>query len=159
MLPRSSLLQRQPQETDVGRFGKVRTVAHVDGNWSGYVYLELQDTADLTKLSDKMKTEFNLESVDNFRISLSRQFYIKHFQIDSFLSVLRHHIKDVAIPKRIKLDGLKVFNNDERTRWFVSALVDDEGSKDLLLLTKAVDSALGLFGLPSFYTVHISSFT
>lgn len=88
------------------------------------------------------------EGFNQFHISLSKLFFLRHFQIDSFVNSLRQSIK--VKPFTISLSGSQLFTNEDKSRSFCSILVQ-KGFHSIIQLIKQIDSILTKFKKEVYY--------
>lgn len=149
--------------------GRVRSFAHVRGNWASHVFLKpFVNDESMGELSQKISEEamkvFEQNSLpkvevhplvpDDLHLSLSRTFVLAHHLIPSYVSSLREALRrispDVAPNGNIFLafsSAVKIYFNDENTRGFIAIQVHPSSSKLLRHLISAVDSTLKEFNL------------
>ena len=87
-----------------------------------------------------------------FHISLSKLFFLRHFQIDSFVNSLRQSIK--MKPFAITLSGSQLFTNEDHSRSFCSILVQ-KGFNNVVQLIKQIDAFLVKYKKECYYSPPI----
>ena len=132
--------------------GKVRNFPHEPGIWATFVYIPVKPCYELSDFVKKLINyfePFNLKLVDDYHISLSKTVILKHHWIQGFMELLKNFLKD--IPRfKIHVKGLKVYTNEEKTRTFLSLMVD-ENCEMLKTIVNQVDLCLKEYNLGKFY--------
>eukprot|EP01132_Coremiostelium_polycephalum_P001160 gene1160-1470_t len=134
--------------------GRHRHFEHVEGNFPTFVFIKIpKNRNDITKLINEIKMIGKCvsieEDVDDYHISLSRTFPIREHHIDSIEKELKMLFRNQH-KFYINLDSATVFTNDNRSRLFISSLV--QLNKQLVVnLIRLVDKCLELFKFPVFY--------
>lgn len=93
----------------------------------------------------------NMQPVDDFHISLTKTFILRHHWISSFVDTVRKKLETFK-HFIIMFDSLKVYCNENRTRTFVGMRIKT-GYDTLVGVVKVLDSCLEEFELPVFYKV------
>lgn len=158
---------------------RVRSFAHVDGNYALHVYIPVRIPSSsrekLARFIDKvsslvpglnvvdadipldivLKNKKKLEEIAlgrEFHISLGRTVPIRVHQIESVLSMLR---QKPQLRRRdrylISFDKWEVFVNDDHTRSFLSIEVMTGGLAEITRQIQAVNEVYKLHSLPEFY--------
>ena len=128
---------------------RVRSFAHVRGNWASYIYLETIDLQDLQKsIILALEPVIDLTPISDPHLSLSRVFTLQHHLIPHFTGGLRDNLKALK-DFSLSFDGIKTFVNEEKTRTFVAASIRSVGSLKAVL--KACDDTLIEFDKEKFY--------
>ncbi|KAK1366710.1 U6 snRNA phosphodiesterase [Heracleum sosnowskyi] len=158
---------------------RVRSFAHVDGNYALHVYIPVRIPSSskekLARFIDKvsslvpglnvvdadipldivLKNNKKLEEIAlgrEFHISLGRTVPIRVHQIESVLSMLR---QKPQLRRRdrylISFDKWEVFVNDDHTRSFLSIEVMTGGLAEITRQIQAVNEVYKLHSLPEFY--------
>ncbi|XP_074353264.1 uncharacterized protein LOC141692353 isoform X2 [Apium graveolens] len=155
---------------------RVRSFAHVDGNYALHVYIPVRipsgSKEKLARFIDKVSSfvpGLNVVDADiplnillknkkleeialgrEFHISLGRTVPIRVHQIESMLSMLR---QKPQLRRRylISFDKWEVFVNDDHTRSFLSIEVMTGGLAEITRQIQAVNEVYKLHSLPEFY--------
>ncbi|KAK2156005.1 hypothetical protein LSH36_224g05029 [Paralvinella palmiformis] len=151
--------KNDPEQHD----GRIRTFSHERGNWASFVYayvspFQEECFRDITQyLIDVLRPVGDFHACEDFHLSLSRTFVLRHHWIEPLVKCLKQKL---AVCQRITLvcGDLEWYCNDEETRTFLAMHVADE-AKILTSYTKSIDSVLEDFKLPPYYedpSFHIS---
>lgn len=161
--------EKQKQDLHVGR---IRTFPHVEGNYAALVYItvptpskchntleailqicksnipDLQPMTDADVRHAKNCSEGTLVQ-PSYHLSLSRVVPVRYPHIQPLLASLKEHL---AKTERFKISfgQLDAFENDERTRSFMSLLVD-QGCKQVCRAVRRTDKAFLEHGLQTFH--------
>ncbi|WCJ36403.1 hypothetical protein M5689_017606 [Euphorbia peplus] len=162
---------------EIGKPSRVRSFAHVDGNYALHVYIPVyipsaskKEAAQLLKRVSSLvpglhavdadvpldilcKDDQKLEQValgQEFHISLGRTVPIRVHQIDSVIAMLRQRLQ---FQKRYWIDFSKweAFVNDDKTRTFLSIEIVTGGLSEVTKQIQSVDEVYKLHNLPEFY--------
>ncbi|KAI6646775.1 U6 snRNA phosphodiesterase [Oopsacas minuta] len=131
--------------------GRTRSFPHMRGNWVSYVYIELTHDL-LEKVAKNILSNFGdlkLEPFQDFHISLSRTLPIPYHWLHQMTSSLKS-LADTLQPFYVTFKGVKIFQNDDNSRYFVAVLVDI-GISDLSWIQQRVDGIMSGYKLPVFY--------
>ena len=158
--PNSSCELNNSETREVKR---VRTFEHEVGNWSSFFYVPYPNSADLLKILQPHLSKFESEGFSlckDFHISLSRTLVLKHFMIDSVFLSMKPLLFKLNYAQCL-LEGVKPFQNDEKTTSFISLTVAT-GSN---LLNQIIDiinkKVCDVYKFPHFYEdrdLHMSLF-
>jgi len=167
-------------EKDVDSGNRIRSFPSVDGNYSLHVYIPVKissiaekQLAPFIKKAGMLVPELfaidtglplcsaHLKSNDGakvdararakkYHISLSRTVEIRHHQIDSIVSMLRHKLHS---QKRywIEFGKWDVFINDDQTRSFLAMEVRSGGLSEISKQIRLVNEVFILHNLPEYY--------
>ncbi len=122
----------------------------MDGNWATHVFIAVPRSVALdAAMVDAERAlaarggPIMTRSVDAIHISLSRTFPIRKFQQDALLGGLADAVRAAAVDTfSLTLSGYECFENDERTRSFLSLqVVPDATAGFVLRLIEVVCSA------------------
>jgi len=151
--------------------GRIRSFAHVRGNWASHVFLRpFDDDESMTVLAEKIVARANeilreestaaikvhILPPEDLHLSLSRTFVLGHHLISSFTSSLSSSLRQAALDSIVGdkssllvtfTSNVKVYFNDEGTRGFIAIQVHPSCQQRLELLTSAVDETLKEFNL------------
>lgn len=136
--------------------GRIRSFPHEKNSWASFLYIDVSDL-ELDEVRNFLLRELELEPTEDTHVSLSKTVSLRHHWIDPVIQGVTNGFKDID-RFTIKLDKLKVYCNDEKTRTFVG-LEATGGVRQLTKLSKAADSVLREFSLPPFYyppSFHVS---
>eukprot|EP00794_Sanderia_malayensis_P019042 gene19042-20955_t len=143
-------------ENPVSHAGRVRSFAHVDGDWASFVYIPVKPCSSLLSTLKKIhataKLSFpNLQTfgVNDFHITLSRTVSLRHYWIETIISKLRDEFSS-SKSFSFHLDLPELYTNDEKTRTFIGLRVI-LGESKLEKLSRKVDKVFSEFGLPGYY--------
>ena len=140
-----------------------RAFAHVDGNWTGQVYINVDKS--LPGLEAIVSACFaavepiilaaasSSEPCDHWHVSLSKPFTLRFHQIEPFLIKLAFYLKRVRLLLNTFLSiypEYTILSNEDSTKSFLCIPIDD-GDGSLKKLVDCVDSALGDFGQPRYF--------
>mmetsp|Transcript_20619 Transcript_20619/g.48188 ORF Transcript_20619/g.48188 Transcript_20619/m.48188 type:complete len:264 (-) Transcript_20619:1314-2105(-) len=154
----------QPKERD--HQGRVRSFAHVDGNWPTYVCFPVKMVdglaASIARVCAIAREAFGqrklvlIDPVD-FHVSLSRTFALRYHQLRPFQDLLETSLKRQRSFQGY-LQGFEFYSNDDKTRSFVG-LNFVTGSDVTRALVSSVDKAVVAFGHRPYYKnprLHVS---
>nr|CAD7404140.1 unnamed protein product [Timema cristinae] len=153
----------RPKDNPEFHQGRVRSFAHERGNWSTFVYvrcetnLVLQSFMDVVKVLCETVVPVPIEPVDEFHVSLTKTFVLKHHWIDSFIESVRQSITELS-SFNLTFGSVQVYCNDEKTRTFIGLTVQ-VGQEALMACVEELDKCLAEFKLPCFYedpSFHLS---
>ncbi|BDA44476.1 U6 snRNA phosphodiesterase [Coccomyxa sp. Obi] len=166
------LTEAEKEQKQDAHLGRIRTFPHVEGNYAAHVYITVpvpsncHDT--LEAILQRCKSSIpdlqpmidaDLRHVKNgaegplvqpsYHLSLSRVVPVRYPNIQPLLASLKEHL---AKTERftISFGQLEVFENDERTRSFMSLLVD-QGCKQVCRAVRRTDKAFLEHGLQTFH--------
>ena len=155
---------RNTKDNNVNHQGRVRSFAHLKGNWPTHVYIPYQYEL-LEQLKEKvqltLKDFSEWKIVDSFHVSLSRTFVLPYNQIQPIKSLLYESLRSEN-KFRIQLDpnDLRFYTNDEKTRSFLAFEINHSVIKHRLLeLTTKVDNVLEKYKIEKYYkhpSFHLS---
>jgi len=137
--------------------GRIRTFPHVPGNYAAHFFIKvpassISDTSSIISAeATRLQKDLNAMDQDQFHISLSRTFPMRHHQIQLFIEMVEKKFQELN-PARFSasLGSFSYFHNDEKTRCFLSINVT-EGKNEMVALIRIIDSVLREFGFPVFY--------
>lgn len=92
------------------------------------------------------------QGFNQYHISLSKLFFLRHFQIDTFVNTIRKSIK--MKPFSISLSGSYLFTNEDKSRSFCSILVQ-KGFNNIVQLIKQIDSIMEKYKKEVYYSPPI----
>ncbi|KAL3901678.1 MAG: hypothetical protein SGCHY_000406 [Lobulomycetales sp.] len=149
------LARKRAATVDVKLSKRVRTRPHTPGSWPAYIYVKVPPLSD--RLLDADASRHLPCSADfipdaELHISLSKQLYLKHFQIQPLVTALTTAVARLRMPA-FQCDygpGVCILRNEEDTRCF-AALSVSAGRPELTSLTAEIDSVLARFGHPVFH--------
>lgn len=159
----------EAQVQEVSADGRVRSFAHVEGNYAGFVYVPMRGIAGLegaavnaTRLAQAALTRNwkSRRAVDNqpllrripvqeLHLSVSRTFALRRQQIEPLVEQLRRIMQGLPCFDA-SLEGIDLYSNDEKTRSFVGLSLAG-GRTRMQSTTRAVDQALSTLSLEPFY--------
>lgn len=162
-----SMFEDQKHKDDSTKHsGRARTFPHEKGNWSSYVYLQLEEF-ELLQQSAKLihqyltnaidMPQFNIIEADNLHISVSRTLPIPYHWIEPITQSLKK-ISEQIQQLYVTFDSLQVYPNDDNSRSFIGLRVC-LGEQSLRGVVKQVDKILEEYALQKFYihpSFHIS---
>ena len=163
----SALGEAQVRQVSVD--GRVRSFAHVEGNYAGFIYVPMRGIVGLeaaavsaTRLAQAALTRNwkCRQSLDNqpllrripvheLHLSVSRTFALRRRQIEPLVEQLRRNIQGLPCFDA-SLQGIDLYSNDEKTRSFVGLSLAG-GRTRMQSTTRAVDQALSTLSLEPFY--------
>lgn len=133
-----------------------RTVPHIAGNWSSFVYIEISaslGTQGQILLDDIQREASNLHpSVrknNGVHISLCKTCYLKIFQLEPFMANVARIVNQMPA-FRIAFQALSRYSNEELTRSFLSLDVG-VGHDKLAALAMQLDDILTPFRQEPYY--------
>lgn len=89
------------------------------------------------------------QGFNKYHISLSKLFFLRQFQIDSFVKSIRQTVK--MKPFSISLSGSQLFTNEDKSRSFCSILVQ-KGFNQVIQLIKQIDTVLKKYKKDVYYS-------
>lgn len=89
------------------------------------------------------------QGFNKYHISLSKLFFLRHFQIDSFVKAIRQTVK--MKPFSVSLSGSQLFTNEDKSRSFCSILVQ-KGFNQVIQLIKQIDTVLEKYKKDVYYS-------
>ncbi|CAH1964288.1 unnamed protein product [Acanthoscelides obtectus] len=132
---------------------RIRSFAHVRGNWASYAYIPFENidgVVDLVEcIINKLAGKIPLKQTDDFHISLSKTVILKYHWIPTFVESIKSRI-ELSRKFLVIFDGLKIYCNEERTRTFIGLQIGS-GYDSLLRIVEIVDKCLEEFSLATFY--------
>ncbi|KAG2233194.1 hypothetical protein INT48_005032 [Thamnidium elegans] len=126
--------------------GKKRTVPHASNSWATYVYFQVDFTDEKEKLVNYCT---GLEPIQEQHISLSRTVYLKHHQLDMFVTSVRNAIQNMK-SFDISFAQTACLTNDENTRSFLTLEIGN-GYIQLLDYMKQINKVMKEYKQPIFY--------
>ncbi len=137
---------------------RIRTFAHVRGNWASYIYIQPEDI-DFVPLQNnlvKALSHQDVKLISNPHLSLSKVFTLQYHCISSFTTELKGSFD--FEPFWLSLGPqIKLFVNEESTRTFLSIQVPE--TKSLKASLESCDKTLAEFQKEPFYNppeFHVS---
>ncbi|CAG0914503.1 unnamed protein product [Notodromas monacha] len=132
--------------------GRLRSFPHEEGNWATHIYVPIDVSLVMDSLLQVLGEGQDLRTfpLSDLHISLSRTVSIRHHWIPDFEGRLRK-VCDNSRKFAVSFSGVDVFVNDERTRTFLSLMVDC-GFEQCSKLVGEVDDLFRSFDLPAFYS-------
>jgi hypothetical protein len=146
--------------------GRVRSFAHVEGDYAVHVYIPVRSDARLAACLRKcvagLESSGAVHAVApaELHLSLSRTAPLRRPQVDAFPDALRVALRSCTAT-RASLDVVSELCNDERNRYFAAAELPSRrpGYAEVCRMIDAVDQVMERYGLPRFYEerrVHFS---
>ncbi|XP_014668377.1 PREDICTED: U6 snRNA phosphodiesterase-like [Priapulus caudatus] len=135
--------------------GRVRSFAHVRGNWATYIFVPVtvdKHLGNLVRKLVKAAREFtgsDWQCVDDFHISVSRTVVLAHHCIEPFTDSIKTQLEFVK-SFIITFEGVELYTNDEKTRSFLGLKVGF-GHSDLCNIIAHTDAVMQDFHLTKFY--------
>ncbi|XP_026481628.1 U6 snRNA phosphodiesterase [Ctenocephalides felis] len=130
--------------------GRVRSFAHERGNWATFVYIQYEDDGLVEMMCSDLKKIFpKLMNVDDYHISVTKTFVLRHHLIEPFVKTVKDNIKSIE-KFDITFGDLQIYTNEDKTRTFVGLKVSS-GVKDLLRVVEEMDKSLEDYKLPVYY--------
>ncbi|CAG5132413.1 unnamed protein product [Candidula unifasciata] len=159
----SMFLNKQHRWTDdpSQHDNRVRSFAHLEGNWATHVFVPVAKSEEFVKFVDKLLSMLmpqTFQAQSDFHVSLSRTVTIRYHWIELLVDSLREQFKSLTSCIS-DLTSVKLFTNDEKTRTFVVIELSVEDNKEFLEYVRAVDKSFAEFKLPAYYenpSFHIS---
>ncbi|XP_077982986.1 U6 snRNA phosphodiesterase 1-like isoform X2 [Glandiceps talaboti] len=111
----------------------------------------------ISSLLQVVPSNLDMQTVEDFHISLSRTVILRHHWIDSFIDSVRQRLSNWP-SFTLTFETPEFYTNEEKTRSFLGLKIS-AGHDNLLSLTTEIDQSLGEFRLPKFYedpSFHIS---
>ncbi|XP_067651135.1 U6 snRNA phosphodiesterase 1-like [Haliotis asinina] len=140
--------------------GRIRSFAHVEGNWATFVYIPVTPDDRLLELFTSLLSclrPLKFQLMSDHHVTLSRTVVIRHHWIESLRDTLKENLSscegcicDIVQPR--------LYTNDEKTRTFLSLEVLEEGNH-LHDYVDVVNKCFKEFRLQSYYespSFHIS---
>ncbi|XP_046557141.1 U6 snRNA phosphodiesterase-like [Haliotis rubra] len=140
--------------------GRIRSFAHVEGNWATFVYVPVTPDDRLLELFTSLLSclrPLKFQLMSDHHVTLSRTVVIRHHWIESLRDSLKENLSscdgcicDIVQPR--------LYTNDEKTRTFLSLEVQEEGTH-LRHYVDVVNKCFKEFRLQSYYenpSFHIS---
>ncbi|XP_064641539.1 U6 snRNA phosphodiesterase 1-like [Lineus longissimus] len=134
--------------------GRTRQFKHERGNWATSVYIPVEGGASFECFLQEViecvqPTLGEMKPVDDFHISVSRTFPIRHHWIDPLTTSLRDCILNIqSFP--CNFQHFKFYVNDDESRSFLGLNVSG-CEEEMKSLVGVVDSCLKEFRLPMYY--------
>ncbi|KAI8821046.1 uncharacterized protein EV422DRAFT_567371 [Fimicolochytrium jonesii] len=150
---------------------RIRTTPHIEGNWATFVYFAINPTPTLVETitsilhtaTTHIPTLQAIPLLDNndggaphYHVSLSRTFFLKVFQIERFVEVLRGRVRG-GRRFTIGVSRISTYTNDDRTRSFLGLDVGvgfrELGGfhRQLQVMTRQVDDAVRQFSKQTYH--------
>ncbi|XP_077982985.1 U6 snRNA phosphodiesterase 1-like isoform X1 [Glandiceps talaboti] len=153
--------RKSSNDDDNEHKGRIRSFAHEAGNWATYVYIPYNPDEKfhqlISSLLQVVPSNLDMQTVEDFHISLSRTVILRHHWIDSFIDSVRQRLSNWP-SFTLTFETPEFYTNEEKTRSFLGLKIS-AGHDNLLSLTTEIDQSLGEFRLPKFYedpSFHIS---
>mmetsp|Transcript_16840 Transcript_16840/g.21877 ORF Transcript_16840/g.21877 Transcript_16840/m.21877 type:complete len:246 (-) Transcript_16840:173-910(-) len=143
----------------------VRTVPHMDGNWSGLVSIRVpvnmdDGLEDIVRLFEKV-LNCDFYRHESYHISLSKMFYLQDVAKDSWKNDLYKAIQNemkFSVAVHISPCAVEILTNDELSRSFLTFPVV-MGEKHIKQVIAKVDGISSKYQLPIYYEnpkIHFS---
>lgn len=144
-------IAREPVKKENNKDNRIRNFPHEPGNWASYVYIPVVINDEVLDFLEEIikQSPVELSLVEDFHISVTRTFVLRHHWIRDFTSTISESVVHIK-PFFINLLGFKVYLNENKTRTFIGIRVR-EGSTELTEIVKLLDNCLADYKLPPFY--------
>jgi hypothetical protein len=129
---------------------RVRSFAHVRGNWASYIFIDLSKIEFLHIQKSILDTIETAKAIDNPHLSLSRVVTLQYHWIKDFTSGLQARLRNQLGPFAVQfVPKLKLLVNEEATRTFITLTV--QGNKHLERVVQCSDETLAEYNKEPFY--------
>jgi len=160
----ASLASRAPVDDPGKHQGRIRTKAHVDGQFAALILVPLRLDASIRKLlseiiddAQKKVPEIQPGDISDLHISLSRTLYLRRHQREELLKTVKNIASQFECFK-ISFAAFDVLCNDERTRAFLTMEIG-AGHRELQSLAESLQPKLELLRQDAYYSeprFHVS---
>ncbi|KAI9294915.1 hypothetical protein K502DRAFT_365454 [Neoconidiobolus thromboides FSU 785] len=147
--------------------GRIRKIPHIEGNWSFFLFLKIpvdikysQWYSKLTKETNNVfskeygnKEGLNMcinKEINSFTLSLSKTCFFKYEQLRGLESKLKYSFREMN-KFTIQFNNLTYFENEDKTRTFLSLETSSNSNQKLNILSKKMNIILLTYNQPPFY--------
>ncbi|XP_071083617.1 U6 snRNA phosphodiesterase 1-like [Haliotis cracherodii] len=152
--------EKKRREDNSKHGGRIRSFAHVEGNWATFVYVPVTPDDRLLELFTSLLSclrPLQFQLMSDHHVTLSRTVVIRHHWIESLRDTLKENLTtcdgcicDIVQPR--------LYTNDEKTRTFLCLEVQEDGTH-LRHYVDVVNKCFKEFRLQAYYenpSFHIS---